>query len=222
MMILVCLDCISVHAEVDVFEDMGLFDTHLFDNDAIVTRNDCLSMVMMSIGLSSNARIDTYSTQELFLDTGNSVTESEMWYENYVDNCKFTEFGYVHLAREFTNVVAGRESIKLNGQNMIYFDYTGATTVKEALAFMVRCLGEYNSRNLEETFQIAAEIGLISDKDSFYQKPDVAISPNDFFVILQRFLQQKQYLYFDRKSNDKFRINNNSDISYADYLREPL
>jgi len=85
------------------------------------------------------------------------------------------------------------------GKSTDYFFFPERTVkIKEALAFMVRCLEE--NTDYDSVIDNAKEHQLIKDDDKFAVCPDVAITPSDFCTLLERLLQQKRYKYYDGKA----------------------
>ena len=111
--------------------------------------------------------------------------------------------------------------------NLIKFNYSRAVTLKETVAFMVRCLEEANGISLDETYEKAMEYGLINENDEFTRQPDEPILYRDFLTVLTRFLDMPQYLYFEissggyqeRLAEGFFRKNENKDMTYYEYLK---
>ena len=88
---------------------------------------------------------------------------------------------------------------------------------------MVRCLDnravDMDIYNLEDTFKRAEDLGLIKETGAFYSNPDDQIAPDDFFVLANRFIHQKRYLYFDREKAE-YRHDLEGSMTYLDYLDE--
>lgn len=212
------LDIASAKEEID---RLNICDTSLYDGENVITRNDCVSMILWAIGCPWNTAIegDTYGGElNIFLD---AETDGDTFVEEYfVVNKTIDRPDVIEYAYKYTDIICGEWSnyTELLPKNRIYFNFNRAVTLKECAAFMVRCLGDFQGYDLDTTFSIATQMGLISDKDISYEKPDSPISPNEFFLMLQRFLHQKQYLYFDRRGNDGFCVNIEKNISYAEYL----
>lgn len=204
-------------------ESLNLCDTSLYDGENTVTRNDCVSIIMWAIGCPWDFPIegDPYGGEiNVFLD---AETDGDAFAEEYFAVNKTTyRPDIIEFARKYTDIIYGEWSVNdgLLAKERIYFNYNRSVTLKECVAFMVRCLGDFQGLDLDETFKIAVEMGLISDNDSAYKNPDSPISPDEFFVILQRFIHQKQYLFFDRDLSSGFRVNTGRNISYAEYLKK--
>lgn len=196
----------------DTVTNLRIIDSNIFENDTFITRNDCVGLIMKCIGVPDNVTVESYAATPLFCD-GDDIT----YYDKYMTSCKLVEgTAYVALAAEFTDVVKG---VEINDDNLIRFDFTRPVTTKETLAFMIRCLYDIGDANLDETFDKALEIGLIKKTDTFCKDPDRVISCKDFFVLLQRFLYQRQYLYYSRE-RECFRKNTERNMTYYEFLQE--
>jgi len=92
-------------------------------------------------------------------------------------------------------------------------------TAKEAAAFMVRCLKGKDLGDLNKTFEIAKEMGLIKEEDVFYTNGDDFITPDYFLIMLQRFLNQPRYKYFDEDLYLHYGIDSERSMTYLQYLQ---
>lgn len=196
----------------NTIKDLKIINLNIFENDTFITRNDCVGLIMKCIGVPDDVIVESYAAAPLFCD-GDDFT----YYDKYITSCKLVEgTAYVALATEFTDIVKG---VEINDRNLIRFDFTRPVTTKETLAFMVRCLYDVGDADLDETFEKALEIGLIKEIDAFFEDSDRVISCEDFFALLQRFLYQRQYLYYSREG-ECFRKNIRRNMTYYEFLQE--
>lgn len=202
-----------------ILQDMGIADVSLFNNELYITRNDCVALILRAIGTKDDVYDESYSGTELFSD-GDEVNYMEFINE-YVSKCIFTSgTNYVGLARKYTNIICGENGSETSQTKpKIYFNFTRPVTAMEAVAFMVRCLFQPTIElcDLNQTFHSGLEIGLVNISDSFYDTPEDPISCSDFFILLNRFLHQPKYLYFN-ESSYKFNINTTDDHTYFNLL----
>ena len=110
-----------------------------------------------------------------------------------------------------------------NGTYPYFYPYRDVT-VKEAAAFIVRCLAPVGnvddkinsvSASVDDTFTKAKEIGIIQATDTFYSNGDATVTPDEFYIMLYRMLYQPRYLVCDGPTSNT--ISNGSD-KYIDCL----
>lgn len=185
-----------------IISELDIADTTIFKGENTITRNDCVALVMRTLGVPDDVYLESYGGTDITVVFDDFKTTDKVL--EYFSICKFTTgTDYVGLAIERTDLIYGEYKEKNErGVEVIRFNPTRPVTTKEAVAFMVRCLKNppMDEKDLEQTFARGLEVGLIKTTDSFYLEPDKSISCNDFFVMLQRFLYQPMYLYFDNVS----------------------
>ena len=169
--------------------------------DFLLTRADCLSFVMLAIGgmyyangLNNDASQMWDYSKELW---NSSSFDDDKYYYDLIKRIIFESHFELTMLGVFHAKVAYGECINGNNSEFIYFNELRYVTLKEALAFMVRCLcpNEYGLDNLNKTFNIAKEKGLILSNDSFFSRPDAEITVAEMQIILGRFLHQPRGLY---------------------------
>lgn len=72
--------------------------------------------------------------------------------------------------------------------------------------------------NLNLLYDRAIELGLLKQSDLFCEYSDEPIKCEDFFVVLERFLYQNRYLYFDQNEKSFF-INAEAKDNYSEFLQ---
>lgn len=110
--------------------------------------------------------------------------------------------GYIFKARD-EDIINGRKlgeydyfsSTPENPVMIPYFEPEEYVTYDEAIAFIMRCL-EPSEMELASTYNRAKEIGLISEKDTFYSKHNEPVVFEDMCLLLYRMLDQNCYKYF--------------------------
>ena len=212
----------------ETLDKYRVIDTSLYDDETYITRNDGLSIILRAIGTTNNISIGLYRSDrgritliDEYYNTDEAFTDFII---NYLNTCKFTweseiySGDYVSYALNLTDVVNG----EINTGEGIAFNALRPITANETLAFMVRCLDNRNVDmdvyNLEDTFKRAEDLGLIKETDAFYSDPDDQIAPDDFFVLVNRFIHQKRYLYFNRERGYDFSHDEEGSMTYLDYL----
>lgn len=133
----------------------------------------------------------------------------EVDYVKYADR----DLGYVRLA--FYHGLAKGEMI----QARRYFYFDRPVTLKETAVYMMRCLKGFDIGDLEDNFKMAKESELIKPNDTVFNDGDSLITPNYFCVMLQRFLNQKRYFYFDEEFWSDIQKDEEGSMTYLEYLQ---
>lgn len=165
-----------------------LSESELYRTDT-VTREECLVAIIRVIG-ATDETIENLNGADVisFADT--------------------TSFSYFECAR-LSGIAYGEEceveypterTMHTLKNTDFFFFPERAVTVKECLAFMNRCL-QSEKIDFDLTVEKAKDNGLINDRDSFIKNPDDYISHDDFFVLLERLLQEKRYKYYGCENN---------------------
>ncbi|NLM50538.1 MAG: hypothetical protein GX196_06265 [Clostridiaceae bacterium] len=200
----------------ELFYKYKLIDMEGFENNDTVTRYECLVTIMKAIGVTEDIAIGGSGilascfgepSERAFFD-GDGIGPG-------VDFVKYSYkiTGYIDLA--FYYYIAEGEFIG----NRRYFYFDRPVTAKEAAAFMVRCLKGKDLGDLNKTFEIAKEMGLIKEEDVFYTNGDDFITPDYFLIMLQRFLNQPRYKYFDEDLYLHYGIDSERSMTYLQYLQ---
>ena len=164
-----------------------------------VSRAECIVTIMKLIGVTEN-HAERYGRANLDEPIFND--ERDMYKE---------EKGYIRIA--------GTSRIALRIRERDFFPKRNVT-VKECTAFIMRCL-ESSSPDLEETFLRAVEIGLVFSTDSFYEKSDDDLLPHDFYIILDRMLDQKRYIYYYEGFHE-LQTHEAKSVTYLEYLENRI
>jgi len=197
-------------------KQLNIVDENTFSNNNTVSRGECLTTIMRSIGLK-----DEYLM---------SLNGADFY--AFVDTESYSYYGCAYRAQ----IAYGEECIVKHptyrsshtGKNTDFFFFPERpATIKEALAFMVRCLSSDNS-NYENTTIEALKFNLIYPEDSFINELDSNISQETLYLLLERFLSQKRYKYYKNEyctnKNDYFRmegwIDEKQNITYWEHLRQ--
>jgi len=206
MVLLLSLCCSTIYADYntdvttakELLAKYNVIDDNTFANDKVVTRDECVNTIMKAIGLNEEILKSQY---------GGGTNEYTLYGKEII-------FFRVKYAMD-AGVVSGEFGADDNDNPL--FCPSRAVTTKEVLAFMVRCL-EDNSGDIDNTFKRAEELELIRKTDSFYEDSDLAIDQDDFYILLNRFLNQKRYLYYSGEYEPGFYLDDSREISYLDNL----
>ena len=189
---------------------LNILDESGFSNPDAITREECLVAIMRVIGVTDE-EIEKLNGADLI---------------SFADTESFSYFGCAWLSEIaygeecVVDYPTERTSHTLKNTDFFFFPER-AVTVKETLAFMVRCLEQTKKSDLDSTFEKAKEYDLIKAEDSFAQNPDSNINQKDFCTLLGRMLHQKRYKYYGRE-NKRFRMSGNIDeeqsMTYLEFL----
>lgn len=197
--------------------EYGLLEPEGFENHDRVTRYECVNAIIKSIGATENIEsgarglmYDCYTgmPMEWTYWDGDGIGPS-IEKDKYFDK----KMGYINLA--FFHGIARGEF--LQGRRYFYFDRS--VTLKETCAFLMRCLKGTDLTDLDKTFEMAKAFGIIKITDLHPQDGDSLVTPEYFCFILQRFLEQKRFLYFDETYGIEIQNDRNGSMTYLEYLQ---
>ena len=203
-----------------------------FESTDTVTRFECLNTIMKAIGVTEDLSLsagmlmyESYSgiayEWSYWDGDGHGGGDSYDFINNdsvgtKIDILKYNgeNLGYINLA--FFNYFAKGEVF----ENRRYFYFERYATVKETVMFLTRALCGTELFELDEGFLIAKDFGLIKATDEFYVDGDSPITPEYFGIILERFLNQKRYLYFDETIENRIYLQKDEErsMTYLEYL----
>ena len=186
------LICVSVNAEnvnvnKNILSQLNIINENTFENENAVTREECLTAIIKTLGATDDAiNMADGSHVVCFVDAG---------FYSYIGCAYITHIAYGE--EQVVDYPTFRTSH--TRKNTDYFLFPKRkVTVKEVLAYMVRCLEESKENiDINITYEKSKEYGLINENDIFTQNPDMEISKNDFYTLLERLLNQKRYKYFE-------------------------
>ena len=186
-----------------------------------ITRLDVISYLMHAIGTPGGDISADYAYPQKFLYCDHEHSDrNTIWYEFSI-RCQFTYVPDMPLiALQYTDIIYGDYTCEEHN-GLKYIGYTRYATAEEILAFMIRCLdvNGVNMASLDETFKAAVDKGLVLETDTFYSNPKKNVTFEEFKPILQRFLQQERYLYFEGPNLIHYSKQNTGD-TYAEFLTE--
>jgi hypothetical protein len=196
----------SDNQEFQTLKSYGIVDDSLYNNEK-VNREDCITAIMKLIG--ANSKLE------------------EGYKNSSIDGVMFLDAGGCYiLEAEFERIAIGEpaEDTPLAGN---YFHPDRDVTVKEATTFMTRCLvnlGEtyevISKVDLNATFNIAKEIGLIQKTDIFYDKGENTLKPDEFCTLLYRMLYMPRYKYCGNDFPSCGKIDASATTRYIDCLKK--
>lgn len=176
-----------------------------------VTRENCLISILKCIGWQENS-MSKSSDVATFVD---------MKYGDYsmfakVSNIAYGEICWVPFGSTYLS------SHMQTDWDYFFIPHRDATYA-EAIAFMIRCLGEYGKdADLNFCWQKAIAYGLITEKDGFFTKTNENLNQNDFAILLERFKDQKRYRYCDYSNGTLFLtlIDDSQSVTYREFLEK--
>lgn len=207
------LICFNAYAEqmyntmdsstMDELINLGIIDGGSFTSE-YVTREECLISILKAIGATSETN-DVYCDMSYYYPVFRDVQPF---------NCQ--GFGFIYAAG--LKGIALGDSAEL-GESCFHKDDNA--TYRQALCFMIRCLTEHaeNIANIEDDSVITArakEMGLFISAQPFNKGLDEPLVVTDFYTLLNQFICQKRYLYFDGAKCYK---DETGSMLYIDYLR---
>ena len=192
-----------------ILSELGIIDKSFFKSDNIVTREEAIIAIMRTIGITDE--------DVRLLNGADLIT--------FVDTKSYSYIGCANLSK----IAYGEECIIdyptyrtiHTRKNIDFFFFPERPiTLKESLAFMVRCLEcDTIYKDINFAWSKAKEYGLIKDEDEL--NDDCIISQNAFCMLLKRMLCQKRYKYYDRVDNIfdmKCYVDTESNITYLEFL----
>lgn len=183
----------------DTLMQLNILDESGFLNPNTVSREECIIAIMRVIGVTDeDVAFLAGNGFYAFADT-NAYSYEGCAYKGkiaYGEECEVDSPTY-------------RSTHTLKNTDFFFFP-NREVTVKECLAFMVRCLEEPSKENYDSIIEKAKNYGLISDDDAIVDNVNAALSQNDFLVLLDRLLQQNRYKYYGNENN-LFKMEGNID-----------
>ena len=193
-----------------LLNNLNIVDEDFFVSKTI-TREEALISIMRVIG-ATDEKIEESSGADLIA---------------FADTETYSYFGCAWLCgiaygeECVVDYPTDRTSHTLKNTDFFFFPER-AVTIKECLAFMIRCL-QSDKTDFDLTLEKAKDIGLINDKDNFIRDPNSIIGQDDFFVLLGRMLQQKRYKYFAEENNRIYmcgNIDTEKSMTYLEFLTQ--
>lgn len=193
----------------DMLADLNIIDKDGFSDPEAVSRKECLISVMRAIGATDEGIDSLGKTYDLF---------------TFADTKTRSYFGCAYVS----HIAYGEECAvsyptyrtqHTQKNTEIFFFPDRAVTLKEALAFMVRCL-EPGRIELESAFEKAKDYGLIKADEELIQNADSQISQNEYCILLERFLHQRRYMYYNSEMRMQASADEEHSITYLVFLTD--
>lgn len=193
----------------DMLADLNIIDKDGFSDPEAVSRKECLISVMRAIGATDEGIDSLGKTYDLF---------------TFADTKTRSYFGCAYVSHIAYGEECAVSYLTYRTQHTrknteIFFFPDRAVTLKEALAFMVRCL-EPGRIELESAFEKAKDYGLIKADEELIQNADSQISQNEYCILLERFLHQKRYMYYNSKMRMQASTDEEHSITYLVFLTD--
>lgn len=205
----------------EMLKEYHLLRAEGFEYEKTVTRFEALTTVVKSIGATMD------NIEYIYEQYGDSyIVRRAAWtcvdgllpgYGDCPYGTQDSDNIYLNLAL-FNGIAQG----EINGNNR-YFYHDRPVTATETMVFMARCLvskEEMKQYGSDEAKKVALNCGIIRESDTFYADMDSPITPDEFCVMLQRFLNQKRCLYFYAGLNYYVQEDTERSMTYLEYLQD--
>lgn len=183
--------------------------SHITENeDSSIKRGDCIATIMRVIGVDTNTAnryANAVYDQPVFLDIG-------------IDDIND---GYIIIAK-FADVATGVDIYQFGANN---FAPHKNVTVKECLAFMLRCLTDSKLVLWDSIMEDSVKMGLLQENELTYYVADQPLRNNQFYTLLCRMLNKNRYLYWPTEEllngyAKSMQVDVTKSIKYIDWLAE--
>ena len=174
-----------------------------------IKRGDCIATIMKVIGVDQDTA-DRYANACYY-----QPVFSDLEYDN-------VNSGYIILAK-FGGVAIGIQS---NEYDTIHdFEPKNDVTLKECLAFMLRCLHDTKNISWNDVLSQANEFGLLNDEEYNIIQEDDLLTDEMFKTLLSRMLVKKRYLYWPIDdppdgTAKSIQMDQTDSIQYIDWILE--
>lgn len=174
--------------------------------DEKVSRGNCVTSVMKLIGVDRN-------TARKYADMD---FDQPVFYDMCDDDLNA---GYIILAK-FAGVAVG---VNIDIRNIGNFESDRDVTIKECLAFMLRCLTDKNIVTWDNIESQAKEVGLITEEEYNSFEFNESLTGMLFCKFLSRMINMDRYLYWPTDEpqlghEKSMQIDTSRDITYIDWI----
>lgn len=196
----------SESAEENIIKSIAPFiDT---DNCTKISRGDCIATVMQLIGVDkeiSEIYADLDFNQSVFYD---------------IDDDRLNA-GYIILAK-YSGVAVG---VNTDTYDIGNFEPNREVTIKECLAFMLRCLKKNTEVKWGNILSDAEKFGLLQSSEVKYINDDQLLIGGTFRILLERMLNMNRYLYWPLEEPapgyaKSMQVDQVGEIQYIDWILE--
>lgn len=177
-----------------------------FELNQTVSRKQCVSSIMKMLGMSEKS--------------AKAAVFEYCYYQNPFEDLSWndTDEGYVIAAKDFITAGVGT-SDQGSGKN---FEPERAVTVKECLAFMLRCLKGFDCVAWDSIENDAEEAGLLKNGEVKKDSINNSITGELFLTLMERMLNMNRHLFC--LSDDKeylgfnYYIDMTCKVKYVDWV----
>jgi len=177
-------DVKALTADYSKEENVGTILTAIvsYSNNAssLVTRSECIEMIMTVTGVSEQAAIDLATA-----DYDAPIFSDVPRHDHVLD-------GYI-VEAYFAGVALG---VGAKNAPPDTFDPDRNATIRECLTFMLRCLKNPNEVSWESVMEDSVEEGLLTEEELISFSADDPLDGEQFSALLQRMLWKNRYLYW--------------------------
>lgn len=176
------------------------------NKDEEISRRDCVETIMKLIGLDTE-------TAEL---VGRSIHCHNPFYD-IPDRNKVN--GYI-ISAAYARIAEGEDIFvkEVSSREKVFYP-DRSVTVKECLAFMVRCMKSWRSVEWGNVLSDSIELGLLAECELEELSDDSFLTEQDFYILLYRMLDQNRYVYFE-SGQDYSKYDETNSIRYIDWWYE--
>ena len=178
-------------------EELSIIDTSSFSHENLVYRCEAIVPIMKMMGITKRlADIASMGLHDPFYD----LRDDEYLYFVLSNGSVIepTRKQYGIEVNYYGYLRAGHEMFIVHGYKGNFRPYD-AITAKEAAAFMMRGIDVSFYYDIDVTYENAKQCGLVQKTDRFYEDGDIAVTKNEFCVLLNRMLYQPCCICFISK-----------------------
>ncbi len=177
------------------------------DGDAMVTRGDCVAAIMKLVGVDEETA-ENYADMDFDEPVFSDVAYNDV------------NAGYIILAN-FSNVALGTKSSCKSCANC--FEPDRNVTVKECLAFMLRCLNDPEAVLWDNIMEDSVKQGLLQEDELALYAADQLLQSRRFYTLLYRMLNKNRYLYWPTEEPPagyakSMKVDLTNSIKYCDWF----
>lgn len=190
------------------YDVSSLIESYI-DENAQMSRGNCVTAIMKLIGVDKESA-NMYANLDY---------DKPMFYDMKYNNANT---GYIILAK-FSGVAQG---VQTSGSNNIHnFETDRNVTVKECLAFILRCLKDPSTVKWGNIVFKAEKMGLLKSDEVKNLNDEETLTCDMFKTLLERMLNMKRYLYWSDEDLSKdytksIKIDETGSIRYIEWILE--
>lgn len=183
-------------------EELSIIDTSSFSHENLVYRCEAIVPIMKMIGIPEHlAEIVSCRPHNPFYDLGDDPFLYSTLSDGSLIEIEPTRKQYGIEVDYYGYLLAGYDLFIAQGYKGNFRPYD-AITAKEAAAFMMRGIDVSFYYDIDVTYENAKQCGLIQKNDRFFEDGDMAVTANEFCILLNRMLYQPCCKCFISKEMD--------------------